>query len=230
MKSVKIVTYCNCSSIGSVLQSFALKKALLSNGYKSQIILERKKQRKINILAPKQLCRDIFKLMLKKKLDLANQKRRDFISEHIDTIYYNDYQDLINIAANDETECYLAGSDQIWNPRWCNPVFFLDFAKNKKRLSYAASMGNTVVSDGKKEEFIRMLENFETISVRESECAEVIRSLTGKCSDVHIDPTFLIEADELFLTLFTISIISFSVRYSFSYPIRYSGLFSRIYE
>ena len=47
MKSVKIVTYCTCSSIGSVLQSFALKKALLSKGYDSQIFLERKKQRKM---------------------------------------------------------------------------------------------------------------------------------------------------------------------------------------
>ena len=196
MKSVKIVTYCTCSSIGSILQSFALKTALLSKGYDSQIFLERKKQRKFNILNPKQLCRDIFKVLLRKKIGLANQKRMDFISEYIDTIYYDDYQNLIDIASKDKTECYLAGSDQIWHPDRCNPAFFLDFAKNKKCISYAASMGSTIVPSLKRETFVQLLENFEAISVRESECKEVIKLLTGKTSDVHIDPTFLIEADE----------------------------------
>lgn len=196
MKSIRIVTFCSSSSIGSVLQSFALKKALLNWGYESKLLLEREKERKINIFYPKNFCRELFRIALSPKLVAAVSKRQEFISEHMDIVYYEDDRELITITAADDAECYLAGSDQIWNPGWCPPVFFLDFAENKKRVSYAASMGNTVFSDEKKTDFIRMIKNFDRISVRESECAEVIKSLTGLDSEVHIDPTFLIDAQE----------------------------------
>lgn len=196
MKSIRIVTFCTCSSIGSILQSFALKKALLNKGYESKLLLECEKEKKINIFKPKHLIREFFQIYLNKKITLANQKRKNFISEYIDVIYYEDYSELIDISAKDNADCYLAGSDQIWNPGWCPPVFFLDFIKDKRRVSYAASMGNTVFSDEKKMDFIRMIKNFNRISVRESECSDIIKALTGMNSEVHIDPTFLIEADE----------------------------------
>lgn len=196
MKSIKIVTYCTCSSIGSVLQSFALKKALLNIGYESKVLLEYTKKRKRSISNPKQLCRQIFKMMLHKKLHAAIRKRNQFISEYIDTVCYEDYGDLKKIAESDESSCYLAGSDQIWNPHRCNPVFFLDFLENKKCISYAASMGNTVVPSEKKEEFVRLIGNFDLISVRERECADAIDELTEKKAYVHIDPTFLMSAED----------------------------------
>ena len=59
MKSMKIVTYCTSSSIGSVLQAFALKRALLDMGCESKILLEYEKKSKRNILNPKQLCKAI---------------------------------------------------------------------------------------------------------------------------------------------------------------------------
>ena len=196
MKSIKIVTYCTCSSIGSVLQSFALKKVLLDMGCESKVLLEHEKKRKRNVLKPKQLCRDIFKMMLHKKIQAGTKKRNEFICEHMDIVRYGDDQELQAIESCDEANCYLAGSDQIWNPNHCNQVFFLDFVKNKKCVSYAASMGSTVVPDEKKQTFCRLLENFDLISVRERECAEVIHELTGKDASVHIDPTFLLSSDE----------------------------------
>ena len=196
MKSIRIVTFCTSSSIGSVLQSFALKKALLKRGYESKLLLEREKERKINVFDPKRLCRELFKIALNQKLAEAVCKRQKFISEHMDIIYYEDERELLTVTAADDAECYLAGSDQIWNPGWCPPVFFLDFAENKKRVSYAASMGDTLFSDEKKADFIRLIKNFDRISVRESECAKVIKSLTDLDSEVHIDPTFLIDVQE----------------------------------
>ena len=196
MKSIKIVTYCTCSSIGSVLQSFALKKVLLCMGYESKILMGHKNSKSRNVFRPKQLCKNIFKVVFGKKINAAIRKRNDFIAEHIDVVPFNDYQALTDMAWNDEAQYYLAGSDQIWNPLQCDPVFFLDFAKNKKCISYAASMGSTVIPEEKKEDFIRLLDNFDLISVRESECSDVIAELTGKSSYVHIDPTFLIRAED----------------------------------
>lgn len=198
MKSVKIVTYCTCSSIGSVLQAFALKKALLYEGYESKIILKKSKTQKakISIFALRVLAKNLLDFFVSKNIARAKQKRENFISEHIDVEYYDDYQKLIVDSVNDDCDCYVAGSDQIWNPNWLPPLFFLDFIKNKKRISYAASMGNTIVPDDKKVEFSRLLNNFDRISVREKECSEVINALTGKAPAVHIDPTFLISAEE----------------------------------
>ena len=97
----------------------------------SKVLVECEKKRKSNILKPKQLCRDIFKIMLYKKIHAGIGKRREFVSEHMDIILYKDYKDLKRISENDEANCYLAGSDQIWNPLRCAPAFFLDFVKNK---------------------------------------------------------------------------------------------------
>ena len=196
MKSIKIVTYCTCSSIGSVLQAFALKKVLRDMGSESKILLEQEKKRKHNIFKPTQLCRDMFEIIMHKKINAGMRKRREFISDHMDIVLYRDYEDLNRIVSEDETDCYLAGSDQIWNPLRCDKVFFLDFIKNKRRISYAASMGNTVLPDDKKMNFVRMIKKFDKISVREAECSDIIKELTGIDSDVHIDPTFLVSAEE----------------------------------
>ena len=195
MKFIKIVTYCTDSSIGSILQSFGLKSALSHIGVESKILLEKTADKKedYHLFNIKSAIRQGFKLMIKRKLTVAKKKRNNFIATNIDIEYYGNSW---NVNCAEDSLCYLAGSDQIWNPNKCYPPFFLDFAENKKRISYAASMGSTVIPDEKKEEFIRLLNNFETISVRERECAEVIRDLTGKEASVHIDPTFLISFDE----------------------------------
>ena len=39
-KEVKIITYCSCMSIGSVLQAFALSKTLKDSGYENEVWLE----------------------------------------------------------------------------------------------------------------------------------------------------------------------------------------------
>ena len=39
-KRVRIITYCTCSSIGSILQSFALSKTLKESGYENTVWLE----------------------------------------------------------------------------------------------------------------------------------------------------------------------------------------------
>ena len=41
----------------------------------------------------------------------------------------------------------ICGSDQIWNPVWINPAYFLTFAeKGKAKIAYAASLAVMAVS------------------------------------------------------------------------------------
>ena len=136
--------------------------------------------------------------MLRKKLDLANKKRADFISEHLDIIYYKDYQDLIEITSQDETACYLAGSDQIWNPLFKNGwdgAFFLDFApEGAKRVSYAASFSVEELSKESREFMSERLKKVDTVSVREGSAVKLLNEM-GIDGITVLDPVFLLDRE-----------------------------------
>ena len=49
----------------------------------------------------------------------------------------------------DRCDCFLAGSDQIWNPAWANSLYenmFLTFARPEQKIAYAPSFGVDHVS------------------------------------------------------------------------------------
>ncbi|MBO5042298.1 MAG: polysaccharide pyruvyl transferase family protein [Clostridia bacterium] len=198
MKKIKIVTYCSWTSIGSVLQSLGLKKTLAVIGYQSSIWLNREDNAfaKTRVHSVKSFFKRSFEVVTHQQRQKTYQKRMDFISRNIDLEYYSTYSELEYMAAQNETDVILAGSDQIWHPDHCNPVFFLDFASNKKRVSYAASMGKTEIHPDKRALFGQLVNNFDSISVREEACVSAIRDFTDKDISVHIDPTFLVAADE----------------------------------
>ena len=196
-KSVKIVTYCTWKSIGSILQAYAMTSVLNSLGYDSELLLEEKnrspERNKSNGL--KALFKHCLEFFIEKKIDIAYKKRTTFINKNINVTYCENPEKLICDFVEDSSCVYLAGSDQIWNPKACNPFYFLDFAKNNRCISYAASMGNTNISQDKISFFKDKLTNFDYISVREKECANIISKLTSKDISVNIDPTFLVNTD-----------------------------------
>ena len=197
MKKIKIVTYCTWTSIGSVLQALGMKKALEELNFKSEIWLNSRNNdfTKTRVHSVKSFVKRCYDILIYKKRKRAHQKRIGFINENIDIEYYNDYNDLEIKAQNDDSEIVLAGSDQIWSPLKDDPVFFLDFVINKKKVSYAASMGVTKIDPDKVEKFNNRINTFDFISVREEECVAAIQPLTLKDVCVHIDPTFLVSAE-----------------------------------
>ena len=89
-------------------------------------------------------------------------------------------------------------SDQIWNPVWLNPAYFLTFAgKDARKIAYAASLGVSEQPKAAKVTKIRRwTEDFEAISVREKEGADLMLTMTGKRPDVMPDPVCLLSAEE----------------------------------
>ena len=110
---------------------------------------------------------------------------------NIDILYYNNYETLKNNPP--KADYYIAGSDQIWRPSSCHPVFFLDFVEDKtKRVSYAASMGNTKIPDNKRQIFSDFVNSFQHISVREQDNAEAIATVSDKNVSVNIEDVQII--------------------------------------
>ena len=110
------------------------------------------------------------------------------------TRHYETLKDLK--AAPPESDAYICGSDQIWNPeRRFNPAYFLNFGRSStRRISYAASLGVDKASEKTLEELGTLLDRFDAVSVRETSGAEIVSS-TGKNAEVVLDPTLLLNKE-----------------------------------
>ena len=98
-------------------------------------------------------------------------------------------------------DCIVCGSDQIWNLSQddapaANPVFFLNFPKKQRRVSYAASFGKWVKEAPQNEDvFLPWLKQFDALSVRETSGVKYVKSLGLDCT-LCLDPTVLLDAED----------------------------------
>ncbi len=94
----------------------------------------------------------------------------------------------------ENTDCFLAGSDQIWNTHLgANPTMFLAFAKGKKKISYASSIGTGDIHPAHAEKVKKWLLGYQHIGVREASAVVALSALTGRKDIVSVlDPTFLL--------------------------------------
>lgn len=198
MKKAKVVTYCEWSSYGSILQSLGLKKALLNLECESSIIKKgvplplHYVPKYISGYSLRTIAKNAETVIMKRSTAKRYESCMEFIKENIDLEYYSNEELEINPP---EADLYIAGSDQIWHPELNEPLFFLDFGNGKvPRISYAASTGVSTISDTKKETIRQNLKNFDAVSVREESDRSIIDTLTEKSVQVNIDPTFLPDA------------------------------------
>lgn len=94
-------------------------------------------------------------------------------------------------------DVYISGSDQIWNPDMSFNVapYFLEFVKDKKKISYASSFGKEQLDAKYLEQSKKWLSDYTAISVRESKTVELLGHL-GIKSMMVLDPTFLLSSDD----------------------------------
>ncbi|MCD8290898.1 MAG: polysaccharide pyruvyl transferase family protein [Prevotella sp.] len=98
-----------------------------------------------------------------------------------------------------ETDLFITGSDQIWNP-YCggfNPMMFVEFGSDKKRIAYSSSISQPELPELVKERMKRDLLKFSHIGVREQRSVELLNELMGR-TDVRlvVDPTYLLSVEE----------------------------------
>ena len=201
MKKAYIATFCEWTSYGSIMQSIGLKKALNSMGVKSCIIKDTpcpSENIKIPLKLsknPKVMLKNIYSFWIRKRTQKRYNETIRFIENNVDIEYYDNYQHVKDNCQG--ADYYISGSDQVWHPDKCSPLFFLDFVPtNKKRLSYAVSMGKTEISEANKEKFVSLVKAFDAFSVREEEMKPIIEQFTEKPINVNIDPTFLVSKEE----------------------------------
>ena len=100
---------------------------------------------------------------------------------------------------NETYDCFVCGSDQIWNPfSLSNPksgFFYADFAE-KKKISYAPSIGVSSVPSDFVDRFHALIKGFSFLSAREKEGQKIMQKLSGKCVANVVDPTLLLDGQQ----------------------------------
>lgn len=200
---IGILTLHHALNAGAVLQAWALQTYLQKNGYAAKVVNYGK------IGWP-----------FKYSLNFANLRRfagscyygcrTFFLTFGVETYRRRLFRDfLYSIMRVDRpakkrdvlgSECthFIVGSDQIWNPRIVKKedVYFLPNVKNGvKRIAYAGSFGIDEFSPQQVRLMQDCFKNFDALSVREEQGAQIIKRLCGREAEVVCDPTLLLPAD-----------------------------------
>lgn len=102
------------------------------------------------------------------------------------------YPNTISLA-NKEFDCFVTGSDQVWNPDWINRYLSLQFVDKKKlTIAYAASTGKINLNAYEQEKLSVAMAHTKHISLREKESIPVLQSMTDKKIEYVLDPTLLL--------------------------------------
>lgn len=100
---------------------------------------------------------------------------------------------------NDEYDCFVVGSDQVWNPEFLkdSEAFFLSFAEESKRIAVAASFGVEMIPTKERDRFKSGLTGIPFISTREESGLAIVKDLTGRDDAICvIDPTLVLNGQD----------------------------------
>ena len=202
MKTIGIITFHESSNYGAILQSFALQSFLRNYGHEVRIIDYKNAERQYAQVHGFKRIRSVvwnktFRIFFDDKNRLV--KTNDFRTNQI-TLSEDSYTDKQTILNNPpEFDCYITGSDQVWNKRNNNgdTTYFLDFApSDKRRISYAPSFGAGKMNDDYLELIKPYIEKIDCLSVRETSGAEIIQKLCRRSAQVVCDPVFLLTREQ----------------------------------
>lgn len=184
MKRIGIVTIVSMN-LGNRLQNYALQQSIEKMGYLCKTIPNGNKTNYETKIVIKKLLKPFVKRFANVSWDYFDKNIK--------------WDDMWEIDASPaEYYKFVAGSDQIWNPLFeiNSGREFLDFASTEQKTAYAASIGLDRLPDAVKAQYTDYLLDFQHISMREAEGAEIVRRLIGKRVPVVLDPTMLLTAEE----------------------------------
>lgn len=203
-KNICIATWFYSSNCGTCLQAKALYEAV-DKKYNAKMLSYK---RALSIFDFNDLS--IIKNKIIKKLKkIKNKKNNELIisSERSRRInkFINQSFDFVDIPMRkekikleEEMDCFIVGSDQLWNPFWYDERYYLDFVKdNNKKKSYATSIGISSIPSKMKKKMKKKLQSFSNITVRENIAKQLLEQLLDR-KDIRVvsDPTFLLNSDE----------------------------------
>ena len=184
---IALITYHYSNNKGAFMQTYALCRFLKEQGHEVQIV-DIRQEEGTNLGLLGRIAKDwIVGYRLKKDM----QKLYPPLTKRYCSV--EELRQDPPIA-----DCYMVGSDQVWNPNISKDLmlaYFLDFGKNDvKRISYASSFGLSewvIMDRSVNEHLAQLLKSFRALSVREIQGQQLCKRIFGVEPKVVLDPTFL---------------------------------------
>lgn len=206
-KKIGIVTIKDYN-YGNRLQNYALQQAIRDMGGEPESIYFEDISKTYYLSKTNNPMRRLIKLfiptaIIRKKRAGDHKPAKEIFDKFTEkyvqskTVEIKRHREIEQAVNCNEYRCFIAGSDQIWNPKFAgDDYFFLPFAKDEQKYSYGASIGFGDVPERLRGKWANFWKSFEKITVREETAEKIIYSLIGKKSEVVLDPTLLVEKKE----------------------------------
>jgi hypothetical protein len=196
-QKIAIVTWYRNGNYGGTLQAYALQKTLESMGFDSEFINFCPELKSISYRVERFL-KDVVIFCYKPKLYKSREKIYKFVRDNLKASppYYS-YNQLSDIA-EERYWAAICGSDQIWATVGgkVEPLNYLTFINEGKRIAYAPSIGYKRISEQSKDTFKEYVNNIRFLSIREKRGAEIIKEITGRNAQVVLDPSLLLTREQ----------------------------------
>lgn len=215
---IGILTQTLHNNYGGLLQNYALQQVLIRAGHEPCTMdhtrtVQIGKARKMYRRAKAHLKHLLFPHKYRRPAYVTNEyvesviarNTCQFIDKYIfRTKTFNTHEEFVEVAKANKYQAYVVGSDQCWRPRY-NKSFlgemFLNFAErqpNVKRIAYAASFGMDEwdLSQERIDEYARLAQKFDLITVREDSGVDLCRKHLGVLAHHVLDPTMLLSKDD----------------------------------
>ena len=201
---VALLSFHNAANYGAALQAYALEKFLLDKGidceYINYVNDARKHMYSMSFLILDSIRNGNIKAAIKYTIGspFLNLRKIRFSK------FYNKYLLKTNklyscseeaVELNDLYDHFIVGSDQVWSPEnnGGDMAFLLDFVSdNRKKISYSSSFGLAEINEKYKADYAKYLNGFAKLAVRETVGQKIIKDLTGRESELVVDPVFLL--------------------------------------
>lgn len=203
---IAILTLHWASNYGAVLQALAAQEVLKRYGgvdlidYRPPYVAQTMRRFRFGAgrRAPLRIAKDLARFRARGRVI---EKFRSFIGRRLHCTEPIRHASELG-AMSSVTDLFVAGSDQIWNPRvvgGCDeldPNFFLAPIEARRKISFASSTGDYDYSDSQWSQVREMLASFSALSMRESDTAARFSNKLQRDVSTVVDPTLLLSADE----------------------------------
>lgn len=198
---VGILTFHNAYNYGAVLQTYATQEIVKSRGHDVEIINYHNQKVDRNYVK-KIPRRKFYRIPLALIGKYFFNKRKEAYERFIDK-YLHLTKEIIRSTEDvtlDKYDVILIGSDQLWNKKitggW-DKMYWGDFkaSPNTRRIAWSVCMNNIDLDEEDLLFIKKHLENFDLISVRESDLLSFVSKLTSKRIYQTLDPTMVLPSE-----------------------------------
>lgn len=200
---VSLITLQSVRNYGSVLQAFATQSLFEQFGFKVEIIDYYKKESLSANIVQEWVTRTgrplfLMKLILTPTIRKWERVFGTFIMNNLNLTPHR-YVDSIDFQRYPiSSDAYCVGSDQVWNSGWNNGFLgplFLDFAPaDAYKFAFSSSFGKQKLNDAEKPQIQKSLQEFNRISVRESQAVTILEDIGIYGASHILDPTLAVNS------------------------------------